>query len=324
MKAAFIDRPGPPESIRFGDLPPPAVGPADVLVRVAAVCVNPVDTFIRAGRLPMDLPTPFILGRDLVGVVEAVGPAVTRCAAGDRVWCNTLGSHGRQGTFAELVAVNEHLLSPLPAGVDAAEAVAFLHSGLTACLGLCLARPRPGDVLFINGGSGNVGSAVLQLARARGVRTVVTAGSEAGLEWCRSLGADRAINYRTEDVDRAVAEFAPGGVAVDWDTSGRPDFDRAVARAARGGRIVVMAGMGTRPPFPVGPFYVKGCAMVGFTVTYAAEEDVRACNGEVNRWLAGGRLRVRIDRVLPLAQAADAHRLVEGAAPLAGKIVLTP
>src|SRR5262249_51611750 len=162
---------------------------SDVLVQTTAVCVDPVDTLIRSGQLPEDVPFPFIVGRDLAGVVQAVGPSVRRFAPGDRVWCNNQGHHGRQGTFAELVAVREDLLSPLPRGVDDREAVAFVHSGLTACVGLQEARLRSGEVLFINGGAGNVGSAVLQLARGRGARVVVTAGNDEGLAWCRELGA---------------------------------------------------------------------------------------------------------------------------------------
>ena len=177
---------------------------------------------------------------------------------------------------------------------------------------------------FINGGAGNVGSAVLQLSRARGARTIVTAGNAEGLAWCRELGADRAVNYRTENVDGALAEFAPEGVNVYWDASGHPDFDQAVARVARRGRIIVMCGYAARPPFPVGPFYVKRCSMHGFAITYATDAELRASADEINRWLAQGRLKVRIDRVLPLSAAAATHRLVEDHTPLAGKIVLVP
>ncbi len=132
------------------------------------------------------------------------------------------------------------------------------------------------------------------------------------------------MDYRAEDVDRAVGAFAAGGVDVDWDTSGEPDLDRAVARAAPRGRIVVMAGLTARPPFPVGPFYLKGCSMYGFAVTNADEAELRHAADEINDWMGRGRLRVRIDRVLPFSEAAAAHRLVEGRAPLKGKIALTP
>jgi NADPH2:quinone reductase len=324
MKAAYVDHVGPVENIRFGDLPAPDVGPFDVLVRTTAVCVDPEDTLIRSGRLPEDLPLPFIVGRDVTGVVQAVGAAVSRYAPGDRVWSNNQGYHGRQGTFAEFVAIREDLLYPLPAGVDDRAAVAFVHSGLTASLGLQEAKLRAGEVLFINGGAGHVGSAVLQLARARGARVVVTAGSDEGLAWCRALGAERTIKYRTEDVDSALAEVAPGGADVYWDASGRPDFDRAVARVARRGRIVVMCGYAERPPFPVGPFYVKHCSMHGFAVASATDAELQTSADEINHWIGHGRMRVRIGRVMPLSAAAAAHRMIEEHAPLPGKVVLVP
>jgi NADPH2:quinone reductase len=324
MKAAYLDEVGPPENIQLGQLPTPVVGPSDVLVKTTAVCVDPVDTLIRSGQLPETLSFPFIVGRDMAGVVQAIGPSVSRFAPGDRVWCNNQGYHGRQGTFAEYLAVREDLLYPLPSGVDDREAVAFVHSGLTACLGLQDAGLQAGESLFINGGAGNVGSAVLQLARARGARTIATAGNAEGLAWCRELGADRAVNYRTENVDRALAEFAPEGVNVYWDASGKPEFDQAVARVARRGRIIVMSGYTARPPFPVGPFYVKRCSMHGFAITYATDAELRTSADEINHWLAQGKLKVRMDRVLPLSAAAAAHRLVEDQVPLAGKIVLVP
>jgi len=178
MKAAFIERPGPPESIQYGDLENPAPRDKQVLVKVAAVTVNPIDTYIRSGAYPIPLPRPFIIGRDMTGVVQSVGSGVTRFALGQRVWSNNQGYDGRQGTFAELVAVGEDLLYPLPEGVNEQEAVAVLHSAFTACVGLMRkAGIRAGETLFINGGSGNVGSAVLQLARHIGARVVVTAGS---------------------------------------------------------------------------------------------------------------------------------------------------
>jgi NADPH:quinone reductase-like Zn-dependent oxidoreductase len=163
MRAAYIDAVGPPENIRFGELPTPAVGPSDVLVKTTAVCVDPVDSLIRSGQLPERMSFPFIVGRDMAGVVQAVGPSVTRFAPGDRVWCNNQGYDGRQGTFAEFLAVREDLLYPLPPGVEDKQAVAFVHSALTACIGLQEAELRAGESVFINGGAGNVGSAVLVL-----------------------------------------------------------------------------------------------------------------------------------------------------------------
>ena len=324
MKAAYIRQTGPAAVIEYGELPLPEIGSNEVLVKTTAVCVDPVDTLIRSGQLPETLRFPFIIGRDMTGTVESVGSAVTRFAIGDRVWCNNQGYGGRQGTFAEYLSIAEDQLFTLPPGVNAQDAVAFVHSGLTACLGLSDAALKTGESIFINGGAGNVGAAVLQLAKARGARVFATAGDEAGLAWCRELGADRAVNFRTENIERALREFAPNGVDVYWDASGHQDFDRAIARVARRGRIIVMCGFGDRPAFPVGDFYVKRCSMHGFAITYASEEEVRQAAAEINQWFAQGRLKVRIDRVLPLADAAAAHQLVDSHAHLGGKIVLIP
>jgi NADPH2:quinone reductase len=260
----------------------------------------------------------------MAGVVERIGPSVTRFRPGDRVWCNNQGFAGRQGTFAECLAVGEEFLYSLPAGVDEQLAVAFAHAGLTACIGLAVANLQAGETLFLRGGAGNVGSAVLQLSTLRGARVVTTAGSAEGVEWCRSLGASRVINYKTEDVAGVAAEFAPGGLNVYWDTSGRPDFDEAVKLLARRGRIVLMAGFAARPPFPVGPFYVKNCSLHGFAVTYADQAQYQAAAAEINAGMAAGKLQARIDRIQPLSEAATAHRLVESGTRLNGKIVLVP
>jgi NADPH:quinone reductase len=324
MKAAYVEQVGPPDDIRYGELPAPAVGAADVLVKVAAVAVDPIDVYIRSGKFSIPLPFPFIIGRDMCGTVEKVGPKVTRFRPGDRVWCNNQGYDGRQGTFAENVVSDESLLYPLPRGVDEREAVAFVHSALTACMGLQRAQPAAGETICVNGGSGGVGSAVIQLAKARGLKVFTTAGSAEGTEWCRSIGADAVANYRTDDVGVALAKFAPGGVNIHWDTSGKPDFDAALASLARSGRIILMSGLTARPPFPVGPFYVNCCSMHGFAITHATRAELDASSAEINRWFSAGKLRVRIDRVLALSEAAAAHRLVEDKAPLSGKIVLIP
>ena len=326
MKAAFIETPGPPESIRYGDLEEPIPRNNQVLVKVVAVTVNPIDTYIRSGAYPIPLPRPFIVGRDLVAIVEAVGRGVTRFAPGQRVWCNNQGYGGRQGTFAEFVAVDEGLLYPLPDGVNEHEAVAVVHSALTSCIGLVReAAIQAGETLLINGGSGNVGSAALQVAHYFGARVIVTAGSTEKIRRCLELGADRAVNYKTEDVAAAIRDFAPQGVDVYWDTTREPDFERSVPLLKHRGRIILMAGLNAHPPFPVGAFYTKDCSMHGFAITNATPEELRDVADQINRLLAAGALRAKVDRVLPLAEAAMAHRLFEEhQAELNGKIVLIP
>ena len=330
MKAAFIKQPGSPENIVYGDLPTPVPTDSLVLVRVKAVSVNPIDTYIRSGAVAMILPMPFIVGCDLAGVVEATGPAAKQFKPGDRVWGSNQGLLGRQGTFAEFAAVEEGWLYPIPPGVSDEQAAALALVGITAHLGLVReAKLRSGEVLFVNGGSGGVGSAVVQIAKALDAQVITTAGSDEKAAVCRELGADLAINYKVQDVDATVKAFAPQGVNVWWETLREPNFDRSVALLAPRGRMILMAGREARPAFPVGPFYVKGCSLHGFAMFNATPEEQRAAATDINHWTAAGKLRARIDRILPLSEAAAAHRLQEQntlgrAGTLAGKIVLKP
>lgn len=330
MKAAYIKKTGPPENITYGDLPKPEPRGSQVLVKVGAVAVNPVDTYVRAGLIAFDLPKPFIVGCDLAGVVETVGPDATQFKPGDRVWGTNQGLLGRQGTFAEYAAVDECWLYPTPERVTDRQAAAVSLVGITAHLGLFgRARIEPGETLFVHGGSGGVGSCVVQMAKAAGVRVITTAGDDRKAEACRQLGADLVVNYKTEDVDEAIRQFTPEGVNVWWETLREQDFERIVAHLALRGRIVVMAGRDAKPPFPTGPFYVKDCSMHGFAMFNAPPDKQRQCAEEINRWMAEGKLRAKVARVMPLAETAAAHRLQEEntlqmAGTLAGKIVLEP
>jgi NADPH2:quinone reductase len=246
------------------------------------------------------------------------------------VWCSNLGFGGRPGSFAEFAAVDEEWLHPIPAKVRDEDIVANSLTGITTQLGLANhARLQSGETLFVNGGSGGVGSCVVQLAKILGARVITTAGSAEKAALCRELGADLVLNYRTQDVAAAVREFAPDGVNVWWETQREPDFERAVPLLALRGRMVLMAGRDAKPLFPVGPFYVKDCSLHGFAMFNASAEEQRPAADAINRWMAAGRLKARIDRVLPLAEAAQAHRLqeestVQKTGALAGKIVLKP
>jgi NADPH2:quinone reductase len=330
MKAAYINQPGRAESIIVGDLPTPTPTGNQVLVKVAATSVNPIDTYIRSGTVAMPLPKPFIVGSDLAGVVEAVGPKAKRFKVGDRVWGTCQGLLGRQGTFAEFAAVDEDFLYPIPYGVKDECAAACALVAVTAQLGLARdAKLKAGETLFVNGGTGGVGSMVVQLAKAIGAKVVTTAGSEEKLAIARDLGADLVINYKTDDVPARVKEFAPDGINVWWETLREPDFDRTIALLSQRGRMIVMAGRDARPQFPVGPFYVKGCHLYGFAMFNATTDELRAVSEDINRWLAEGKLKSRIDRVLPLAETAQAHKLQEESTlgksgSLAGKIVVKP
>ena len=329
MKAAFIEQPGPPENIHYGDLPEPKVGDSHVLVRVKAVAVNPIDTYIRSGMIKMELPSPFIVGCDLAGTVERVGAKVTRFKAGDRVWGSNQGLLGRQGTFSELAVSDENYLYQTPDGISDENAAAIALVGITARLGLMRSQIKSGETLFVNGGSGGVGSTVIQMGKAMGARIIATAGSDEKTAACRKLGADVVINYKTENVGEVVKKTAPGGVNVWWETTREPDFDTAVGALAFRGRMVLMAGREARPPFPIGPFYTRDCSLHGFVMFMAPPDEQRAAANDINRWLSEGKLKPKVDRVLPLSDAATAHRLQEEntigkKGTLSGKIVLRP
>lgn len=309
-------------------MPDPKPGPTQCLIRVAAADVNPIDTYIRAGLVLTKLPFPAILGRDLAGTVVACGAETKRFKTGDRVWATNQGLGDRPGTFSELAAVDECWLYPIPAGVREEDIVALSLVAVTAHLGLVRnAHLKAGEILFVNGGAGGVGSCVVQMAKRIGAKVITTAGSESKVKACRALGADVVINYETEDVDAAIKEAAPNGVNVWWETLRQPDFERAVPLLAMRARYVLMAGRDAKPVFPVGPFYVKDCSLHGFAMFNATAEELRTAAEDINRWAAENKLKARIDRVLPLSAAAEAHRLQEDSTikqsgVVSGKLVL--
>jgi NADPH2:quinone reductase len=331
MRAAYIESTGGPDVIRVGELPTPKPGQGEVLVRVAASALNPIDLYIRAGTVAMPLPKPFIPGCDLAGTVEAVGPGVRRFKPGDRVWASNQGLQGRQGTLAEYAAVNEDWLHPTPPGVSDVQAAAVALVSLTAHLGLFRdAKLQPGETVFVNGGTGGVGSMVVQMTKAIGGKVVTTVGSADKAELCRRWGADCVLNYRTDDIPARVKEFTQGkGVNVWYETQREPDFVRSVELLAPRGRMIIMAGRQAQPLFPVGPFYVKGLSLHGFAMFNATPEELRRAADDINRWLAEKKLDAPIGRTFPLSEAVAAHRLLEEntlgkAGTLFGKVVVTP
>lgn len=328
MKAAYIEKTGAVDQITYGDLPKPKVTGAQVLVQVKAVSVNPIDTYIRSGAISMELPKPFILGCDLAGVVEAVGPDVKRLKTGDRVWGSNQGLLGRQGTFAQFAAVEEPWLYPIPDEVSFEDAAAISLVGITAHLGLFRdAQLKMGEKVFVHGGSGGVASCVVQMARAIGARVMTTAGNDDKVQICKKLGANVVVNYKLGNVEDALNRF--GEIDVWWENLREPNLERAISHLALRGRIVVMAGRDAKPVFPIGPFYTRDARLFGFAMFNSPPEEQRKAAAEINRWLARGKLRPQIDRVMKLSEAAEAHKLQESNATqkksvLSGKIVLVP
>ncbi len=332
MKAAYIQETGAPQVIQYGELPTPQPGENEVLVQVKAVAVNPIDTYIRGGIVAMPLRFPYIIGCDLAGTVQAVGQGVTRYKTGDRVWGSNQSLFGRQGTFAQFAAVDEKWLYPTPAGETDAEAAAGALVGITAHLGLFqFARLTAGEVVFVNGGAGGVGSAVVQMAKAAGARVITTAGSAERRAQCLKLGADLAVDYRSPAMDDEIRHYAAehGGIHVWYETQREPTLDRTVGLMAPRGRIILMAGRQARPEFPVGPFYVKDLSLLGFAMFNASPDEQRKCGSAINAMYQQGTWRPQIGKTLPLAQAAAAHELqqantLDKQGTLAGKIVLVP
>ncbi len=330
MNAAFIQEPGPPEVIQYGSFPEPSPASGQILIQTEAVSINPIDTYIRAGKIPMEIPKPYVPGCDFAGKVIGLGEGVTRFKEGDRVWGSNQGLLGRQGTFAEKIAVDACWAYPIPDTVRSEDVAAVSLVGITAHLGLFAeAQLQPDQTVFVQGGSGGVGSMVVQMAKIAGARVITTAGSQAKADVCRSLGADEVILYKEASVADQLKELAPEGVSVWWETLREADFDLAVASMAPRGCMILMAGRDARPTFPVGPFYVKQCRLHGFVMFGATAEAQATCAKDINQWMSEGKLKSRIDRVMKLSDTAEAHRLqaantVENSGVLTGKIVLTP
>ncbi|MBQ0827191.1 NADPH:quinone reductase [Streptomyces tagetis] len=311
MRAAYITQLGAPDVIRHGELPPPVPGPNDVLVDVEVSAVNHVDTFVRSGAWRTPLAFPFVVGRDLVGTVVRAGPGAPGFRAGERVWCNSLGHDGRQGAAAERAVVPADRLYRLPEGVSAVDAVALAHPAATAYLALFThGRLRAGETVAVLGAGGNVGSALVVMAAHAGARVIAVASAR-DAEHVRSLGAGHVVDYRSDDVTGQIRAAAPHGVDVHVDTSGRNDLEAAVGLLASRGRVVLMAGLDTRPVLPAGPLYLMDRSVHGFAISHADTAQLADAARGVNGLLAQGLLRPRATEVLPLSEAAEAHRRLE-------------
>jgi NADPH2:quinone reductase len=332
MKAAYILETGAPNVIQYGELPKPQPGMGEVLIKVGAVAVNPIDTYIRGGMIAMPLRFPAVIGCDVAGTVEVVGRSVRRYKVGDRVWGSNQGLFGRQGTFAEYVAIDEKWLYPTPPNETDVEAAAGALVGITAYLGLFrFAKIQASELLFVNGGAGGVGSSVIQQAKAAGARVITTAGTVPKRAYCLSLGADFVLDYRSPTLDDEIRQIAAptGGINVWFETLREPTFDRTISMMAPRGRVIVMAGRQVRPEFPLGPFYVKDLSLVGFAMFNASADEQRECAQAINDLYVRGGWHPAIGITLPLSQATVAHQLqqdntLDKKGTLAGKIVLVP
>ncbi|WP_218020445.1 NADPH:quinone reductase [Rhodococcus zopfii] len=324
MHAAYVESLGGTDAIRYGLLPVPRCGPGEVLLRVEAVAVDNVDTFVRSGRFRTDITFPFVIGRDVVGTVVDRGTEVTTPRIGDRVWCNSLGHAGRQGPTSEYTTAPVERVYSLPAGVDPAVAVAVAHPAATAHLALYThAGLRAVETVFVAGGAGHVGSALTVMASRSGAYVLVSARAD-DHEWCRSSGAATVLDYAAPDLAEQLRAAAPDGIDVLVDTSGRHDLATTLELLATRGRIVVMSGMDRKLECRAGDLYTHDRSLLGFAITNATAEELAEAAQHVTTLLTDGVLRPRHIEELPLSAAGEAHRRLEAGEARGTRLVLRP
>jgi len=334
MKAMVMREFGPPEVMRLEEVPTPVPGPGEVLVEVHAVSVNrTLDLIVRSGKYPRNIKLPHVLGVDPAGIVVAVGPGVTTRKIGDRVASYLLLDRGGPdrppamlglsvwGGYAEYVVLPEKVTYLVPDAVDLATAtVVSRHAPLAFSMLRDKAKVAPQEWVLVMGAAGGLGSAAIQAAKYLGARVIAAAGAPERVQVGLDLGADAGIDYRHADLTAEVRRITGGkGADIVLENIGDPDlFRQAFASLGRGGRMVTAGSHGGGiVPLDVSHLYINGITIMGWTGQNDADvnESLKAA-GE-------GRFRVVIDRIMPLSEAVEAHRLV-GERDGIGKLILDP
>ncbi|UYZ63971.1 NAD(P)H-quinone oxidoreductase [Hymenobacter weizhouensis] len=321
MNAIVISQPGPAEVLRLHQLPRPKPAPHEVLIRVAAAGVNRPDVLLREGKYrgSGDV-TGLVPGLEVAGTVEACGAAVSRWHPGDAV-CALLA----QGGYAEYAAVDARHCLPVPASWTYTEAASLPETVCTVWHNVFQrGQLRPGETLLVHGGSSGIGVTAVQLARALGSRVMATAGSAEKCAAVRALGADLVINYRTEDFEEALRTF--GGADVVLDMVGGPYTVKNLRLLRDDGRLVFINAMqGAAAEFNALDLMARRLTITGSTLRPRSAEFKAALATAVEQhvWplIATGQFRPVMHRTFPLAEAAEAHRLLESSRHI-GKLVL--
>ncbi|MCB9596739.1 MAG: NADP-dependent oxidoreductase [Sandaracinaceae bacterium] len=329
MRAARIHDYGPPDVLRVDEVPDPQPGPRDLLVRVHAASVNPVDYKIRSGgqRALIHYTLPWILGLDFSGEVVAVGSRVTRFAVGDHVYGSP--THRRPGTYAELLCVDERQAARKPRNMSHAEAASIPLVGMTAWGALVVqGRLKAGQKALIHAGSGGVGTFAIQLAKSLGAY-VATTCSARNVDLCRSVGADEVIDYNEQRFDEVLKDY-------DYvlDALGGETRERSFRVLRRGGRLATMIGGFPDATKKHGPWLgapvalwglvslsVRGALRHRVSVHHVLREPDGQLLDPITARIERGDIRAVIDRVLPLAEIAESHRYIE-TGRARGKIVI--
>jgi len=322
MQAIQILTTGSADVLTLRDLPTPTPGPGEALIRIEASGVNFIDTYLREGRYPAQLP--YTLGQEAAGTVVAVANDVTTVKAGDRVaWCTI------PGTYAQLAVAPANRLVAIPDGVTSQQAAAALLQGMTAHYLSHAAYPiQPGDEVLIHAGAGGTGRLLIQMARARGARVFTTVSTEEKAALARAAGADEIIFYTHEDFAAKVKTLTEGrGLVAVYDSVGKSTFEQSLQCLRPRGIVVLFGGAsGAVPPFDLirlstmGSLYVTRPTLKDYTVS-RSDLEVRA--KDVFDGVASGTLKLRLEHIYPLTDAAQAHRDLESR-KTTGKLLLIP
>jgi NADPH2:quinone reductase len=322
MKTIHVKEPGGAEKMQLVDVPIPSPGPKQALIRMAAIGVNFIDVYFRKGLYKADVP--IVLGNEGSGTVEAIGPEVTEVAVGDRVaWAM------QRGSYAEYALVPGAMLVKIPDGVDFQMAAAAMLQGMTAhYLTHSTHLLQAGETCLVHAAAGGTGSLVVQMAKMLGARVFGTVSTAEKAQVARQAGTDEIILYTQQDFEAEVKRLTGGrGVDVVYDSVGQSTFDKSLNSLRPRGLLALFGqSSGPVPPFDPnilngkGSLYLCRPSLAHYLLT---REELLWRAGDVLKWIGAGKLKLRIDRTYPLADAAAAHNDLEGR-HTAGKLLLMP
>jgi len=322
MRSIQVKEHGGPEKLELVETPAPQPGPKQALVRIAAIGVNFIDVYFRTGLYKADMPVT--LGNEGSGTVEAVGGEVTEVAPGDRV-----AFAMTRGSYAEYAVVPSANLVKIPDHVDFKDAAAAMLQGMTAHYLTHSTYPlKSGDTCLVHAAAGGAGGLIVQMAKMLGARVFGTVSTEEKAAIAREHGVDEAIRYTEQDFEAEVKRLTGGrGVDVVYDSVGKTTFDKSL-NSLRPRGLMALFGQSSGPVPPFDPSVLNGKGSLFLTrpslgFYLATREELLWRAGEVLNWIAAGALKLRIDRTYPLAEAAAAHRDLEGR-HTAGKLLLIP
>lgn len=302
MKAAYITKYCGSEDIQYGYMKDPVCCANEIKVKTICAAVNNVDTFIRSGKYRTPIPFPFIIGRDMVGIVQETGKTTEGFDSGDIVWTNSMGYEGRQGITSEFVSIPQERLYHLPSGVDPVSAVASVHSSATSAIILTqIGRARIGERILVHGAAGHVGTKIVSLSHQMGL-SVTTTSSPYDFTMLHSLGADSTFNYTEKNIHQRITnEFD-----LIVDTSGQADLQDNITLLNKGGRILMIA------PSPANSvdmrsLYIKTGSILGFVMSHATIQELKIASEIINTQFKKGLLLDDKIRTLHFSQAAQAH-----------------